>query len=126
MHLYMCNSVRNIISDVAKPRIAAKITDIHCEITGAPRGFVHTFFFDDAPQRPISGKTVFLFGSLRGGRTAAQKMALEDRMKAVIHLCADVPLTEIIVDTTDVPASWVMEGGELHPEPDDERQRPES
>lgn len=30
---------------------------------------------------------------------------------------AGVPLSEIVVDTTDVPASWVMEVGEVLPEP---------
>ena len=66
----------------AKPKIAADITEIHCEITGAPRGFVHAFFFEDAPQLPINGKSVFLFASLRGGRTVEQKQALVDRIKA--------------------------------------------
>ena len=120
MPLYMCNAVSGTIPETAKPKIAADITDIHCEITGAPSSFVHAFFFEDAPQLPINGKSVFLFASLRGGRTAEQKQALVDRIKASLHRRAGVPLSEIVVDTTDVPASWVMEGGDVLPEPGDE------
>ncbi|MEM8972787.1 MAG: hypothetical protein AAGD43_12050 [Pseudomonadota bacterium] len=120
MPLYMCNSVSSVIPEDAKPKIAADITDIHCDITGAPRTFVHAFFFEDAPQLPINGKSVFLFGSIRAGRTDEQKADLVNRMKASIYTHAGVPLSEIIVDTIDVPASWVMEGGEILPEPGEE------
>lgn len=120
MPLYMCNAVKGVISEDAKPKIAADITNIHCEITGAPRTFVHVFFFEDAPQLPINGKSVFLFGSIREGRTAEQKSDLMNRMKASIFAHAGVPLNEIIADTTDVPASWVMEGGDVLPEPGEE------
>lgn len=69
MPFYMCNSVAGVIPENAKPKIAADITDIHCDTTGVPRTFVHAFFFEDAPQLPINGKSVFLFGSIRAGRT---------------------------------------------------------
>lgn len=45
MPLYMCNAVKGTISDHAKQMIATDITDIHCNVTGAPRSFVHVFFF---------------------------------------------------------------------------------
>ena len=120
MPLYMCNAVKGAISEEAKPKIAADITDIHCEVTGAPRTFVHVFFFEDAPQLPINGKSVFFFGSIRFGRTVEQKSDLVSRMKASISAHAGLPLNEIIADTIDVPASWVMEGGDVLPEPGEE------
>lgn len=120
MPLYMCNATRGLIREDAKPKIAADITDIHCEITGAPRTFVHVFFFEDAPQLPINGKCVFLFGNIRAGRTAQQKSDLLSRIKASILTHTGIPLSEIIADVTDVPANWVMEGGDVLPEPGDE------
>lgn len=116
----MCNSVKGVIPEEAKRKIAADITDIHCEITGAPRTFVHVFFFEDAPQLRINGKSVFLFGSIRAGRTDAQKSSLMGRMKASIFTHAGIPMSDIIADTTDVPASWVMEGDDVLPEPGEE------
>ncbi len=121
MPLYMCNAAKDMISEDAKPKIAADITDIHCEITGAPRTFVHVFFFEDVRQLPINGKSVFLFGSIRHGRTARQKSDLVNRMKASILSHTGIPLNEIIADTTDVPANWVMEGGDVLPEPGEEK-----
>lgn len=120
MPLYMCNSVKDVIPKEAKQKIATDITDIHCDITGAPRSFVHAFFFEDAPQLPINGKSVFLFANIREGRSDDQKKDLLDRIKASIFTHAGVPLSDIIVDTADVPASWVMEGGEVLPEPGEE------
>ena len=120
MPLYLCNAVKGVIANDAKPKIASDITDIHCGITGAPRTLWHVFFFEDAPQLPINGKSVFLFGSIRAGRTTDQKTVLVDRMKASIFMHAGVPLKDIIADTTDVPASWVMEGGGVLPEPGEE------
>lgn len=121
MPLYICNAVKGLISDAAKPRIATDITDIHCDVTGAPRAFVHTFFFEDAPQQPLCGKSVFVFGSIRAGRTEEQKEALIMRVKDSVRKHTAIPLNEIIVDTTDVPASWVMEGGDVLPEPGEEQ-----
>lgn len=120
MPLYICNAVKGVIPESAKHKIAEDITDIHCEITGAPRTFVHVFFFEDAPQLPINGKSVFLFGSIRAGRTGAQKSSLMGRMKASIFTHAGIPMDDIIADTTDVPANWVMEGGDVLPEPGEE------
>ncbi len=117
MALYMCNVVKGLFPEEAKQKIAADITDIHCEMTGAPRTCVHVFFFEDAPQLPINGKSVFLFGSIRAGRTDVRKSDLVNRIKASICTHAGVPRKQIIADTTDVPASWVMEGGDFLAEP---------
>jgi phenylpyruvate tautomerase PptA (4-oxalocrotonate tautomerase family) len=113
----MCNSVQGIIPEVSRQTIAADITRVHCEITGAPPTFVHVFFFEDAPQQSLNGRSVFLFGNIREGRSPEQKRHLVERMKQVFHIHAQIPLADITADTTDVPASWVMEGGEILPEP---------
>ncbi|MDA5558492.1 tautomerase family protein [Shimia sp. MMG029] len=120
MPLYLCNAVKGVIPEGAKAKIAADITDIHCDITGAPRTFVHVFFFEDAPQIPVHGKSVFLFGSIRNGRSAEQKTKMLSRIRASIVAHAGIPLAEVLADTMDVPASWVMEGGDVLPEPGEE------
>lgn len=120
MPLYMCNHVDGVIPDAVKQQIAADITEIHCDVTGAPATFVHVFFFEDAPQLPMNGKSVFLFASIRDGRSPEQKLALMTRMKRAINHHAGVAIDEIVMDTIDVPASWVMEGGDVLPEPGDE------
>lgn len=120
MPLYMCNAVKGILSEAAKARIARDITDIHCEVTGASPALVHAFFFEDTPQQALNGKSVFLFGNIREDRTAEQKRLLVERMKEAIHVHAGVAMSGIAVDTADIPASWVMEGGDVIPEPGEE------
>ncbi len=120
MPLYMCNAPKGMIDDEAKPKIAADITRIHCEITNAPPTFVHAFFFEDAEHMPLNGKSAFLFGTIRHGRNDVQKQQIVEEMSQSIHMHTDIPLDEISAMISDTPASWVMEGGDLLPEPGEE------
>ena len=117
MPLYVCNSRKGLISDDAKARIAKDITDIHCEVTGAPPTFVHAFFFEEAPHVPIGESKALLFGQIRAGRTNEQKAEMIERMSESIHKHTGIARADIAASTTDTPASWVMEGGDLLPEP---------
>lgn len=120
MPLYVCNSLKGAIADDVKPKIAADITRIHCDVTGAPPTFVHAFFFEEARHQPLTGETVFLFGSIRSGRTDAQKAQIAEQMRASIQSHTGIALNDIKVATRDTPAKWVMEGGDLLPEPCEE------
>lgn len=120
MPLYLCNAAKGAISDAAKPKIAADITRIHCEVTGAPPQFVHAFFVEEDASPPLSGKRAVLFGSIRAGRTDAQKAEIVARMRQSIESHAGIDLDAIGMMTTDLPASWAFEGGEVMPEPGEE------
>ena len=120
MPVYICNSIKGSINDAAKPKIAADITRIHCTVTGAPPVFVHAFFLEEAPHQPLNGKTVFLLGSIRAGRTDEQKARLVTQIQQSIHEHAEIPLEQIAATTNDTPARWVMEGGDIYPEPGEE------
>ena len=120
MPLYICNAEKGAIDAVARTRIAADVTRIHCEVTGAPSTFVHVFFFEEAPHLALNGKAAFLFGNIRHGRTDAQKAEMTEAMRQSIHQHAGIALGGIATAMTDTPASWVMEGGDLLPEPGEE------
>ena len=120
MPLYVCNSRKGAVPEGAKPLIAEDVTRIHCDVTGAPPTFVHVFFFEEAPTQPLGENTAFLFGSIRAGRTDAQKQQIRDEMHRSVHERAGIPMSDIMVHTADTPASWVMEGGDLLPEPGEE------
>jgi phenylpyruvate tautomerase PptA (4-oxalocrotonate tautomerase family) len=110
----MCNRVPGLISDEAKAQIAADITNAHCDITGTSRVFVHVFFFEDAPRYPINGKSVFIFCNFHTtGHMAQQKTNLVNRIKSSVVTHSGISMNEIVADTTDIPASWVMEGGDV-------------
>jgi len=120
MPLYVCNSKKGAIPEEAKAKIAADITRIHCDVTGAPPTFVHAFFFEDSDAPPLGEHTAFLFGSIRSGRTDAQKQQICAEMTASISEHSGIDAQRIAAMTTDTPAKWVMEGGDLLPEPGEE------
>ncbi len=120
MPLYICNSRAGTIPASARPAIANDITEIHCDVTGAPPQFVHAFFLEDAPGPELGGRRAVVGGSIRGGRTDEQKRAIVERIEASLQRHAGLAAADIAVTTSDVPASWAMEGGEVMPEPGEE------
>ena len=120
MPLYVCNARKGAISDEAKAKIAADITHIHCDVTEAPPNFVHAFFFEEADDLPLGDNAVVLHGNIRHGRNEKQKAELVQRMRSSIQQHCALSMDDIQASTSDTPASWVMEGGELLPEPGEE------
>lgn len=120
MPLYTCNAKAGAIPAEAKAKIASDLTRIHCDVTGAPPQFVHVFFFEDRDNPPLGAASAMLFGQIRHGRTDAQKAQICAEMREAIHKRSGLSLNEINMATHDTPASWVMEGGDILPEPGEE------
>ncbi len=120
MPLYICSSRKNALDDKAKQEIAKSITNIHCSVTGAPASFVHAFFFEDSRQFPLNDKELIVRGTIRRGRSDQQKTEIKQAVNAALvkHSNADEHQVESLIRET--PASWVMEGGEIMPEPGEE------
>ena len=120
MPLYICNTRKGALDGPAKEQIAKAITDIHCTVTGAPPLFVHAVFFEEAPQFPLEDKTLFVRGTIRKGRSDQQKNQIAASIRAALveHGGVDPQSTEALIRET--PASWVLEGGEIMPEPGEE------
>jgi phenylpyruvate tautomerase PptA (4-oxalocrotonate tautomerase family) len=115
MPLYVCSTPANVLEDAQRQDIAEAITHVHCEVTGAPATFVHVIF-DEA-------KTAYsVFGTIRAGRSEQTKERLRRELARGVANAAGLEAREVGVLTVDVPASWVMEGGALLPEPGDEEQ----
>ncbi|MEM1194475.1 MAG: tautomerase family protein [Pseudomonadota bacterium] len=120
MPLYICNSKPGTVSQEAKTKIAHDVTRIHCDVTGAPPTFVHVFFFEDGPQPPLGDRQAIIYGQIRAGRTKAQKEQIHKEMGVALAERCDLTTGDYTVFTTDTPASWVMEGGDVLPEPGEE------
>lgn len=120
MPLYIVNSKAGAVPEAAKAALAETLTEIHCRVTDAPPTFVHVFFFDEAPNPPLGDKTAMVYGQIRAGRTDAQKSQIWAEMGDAVAKHAGIAREEIHSFTTDTPASWVMEGGDVLPEPGEE------
>lgn len=62
-------------------------------------------------------------GTIGAGRSDEVKAALVAGIRQVAAATPGVDEALVDVGTTDIPASWAMEGGELLPEPGDEADR---
>ncbi len=120
MPLYRCAVAEGATSLDQRARIAQAITDIHCEITGAPPTFVHAFFNEVAEAELPDGKQALVFGSIRAGRTPEQQARLASDMARDIGTILGCSAADVLVATVDVPARWIMEGGAILPEPGEE------
>ena len=120
MPLYMTNGAAGVLDDDAKKKIADDITRIHCDITGAPPIFVHAFFAEGIPDMPLGDKSVLTFGSIRSGRSDAQKESIKSRVRDAISGHVGLAPEAVGVMIFDTPAHWAMEGGEIMPEPGEE------
>src|SRR5262245_8084024 len=106
MPLYICGAPANSLDDGQRQRIAAEITRIHCDLTGAPALFAHVVFDESKSEYSV-------FGTIRAGRSAEIKAELRQQMAAAVAATVGVAADKVAAITVDVPASWVMEGGAL-------------
>lgn len=118
MPLYRCTCPEGRLTDHQRERIAQAFTDIHCELTGAPRTFVHAQFHHRA-ARP--GHPEFeLHAGIRAGRDDALAQRLVARCIDAVAQIANVSQHQIGMRTSSTPASWILEGGRVLPEPGEE------
>ncbi|MEM6709747.1 MAG: tautomerase family protein [Pseudomonadota bacterium] len=120
MPLYLCNTKRDQLDGQAKQRIAHDITQIHCDVTGAPAKFVHVMFFEDAAHLPLEGKALRVRGSIRKGRSDDQKARIAAAIRSSLARHGKVVTEQADAVIQETPASWVLEGGEIMPEPGEE------
>ena len=57
---------------------------------------------------------------LKDGLAAITLHEIIEQMRASVHTHTGIALDDVGMITADVPASWVLEGGEIMPEPGEE------
>jgi len=118
MPLYRCTGPEGALDDDQRAAIARAITDIHCDLTKAPPTFVHVqFHHRDAPAE---GPRFTLHGGIRAGRSRELADALVARCVEAVARIAGVEADQVTMRTSATPASWILEGGRVLPEPGEE------
>ena len=97
--------------------LANDVTGVHCDVTGAPRSFVHVLYTVDTAGRLPAGVDCLYRANIRSGRTAEQKRDLTQRLQQVTAARTNGPPASVDVQIAETKASFVMEGGTLLPEP---------
>ena len=122
MPLYRCKSPAGSVWPERRSRIASEFTRIHSELTGAPPSFVHVHFVDIDRTRISEVEPYEIHGTIRAVRSKDVTTQLADQLTAAFCNIAEVEPADVTMRLTEVPASWIMEGGEISPEPGAEAQ----
>lgn len=126
MPTYVCTVQEGRLSPDQKSRIAAEITRIHCEVTGAP-GFFAQVIFDEVKAgnyfmggRPLKHDHLFVYGRIRGGRSVQEKLRMIKLMSEALSKAASIGRTGVWVYIAELPPRQMVEYGHVLPEPGDE------
>jgi len=120
MPLYRCAIASGTSSEAQRAEIARAVVQIHCAVTGAPPSFVHAFFSEAPSSKLPAGKSAFVLGTIRWGRSAEQKARIVSELSESVAAVLGLAREAVAVVTADIPSRWNMEGGELLPEPGEE------
>lgn len=126
MPTYECRAPAGLLDAAQRARIAADVTRIHREVTGAADYFAQVIFSEVAAGAwflggaPLAGPHLFLHGHVRAGRSAADRMRLVRRLVAALADGASLPLRAVWVYVTELPPRAMAEYGHILPEPGDE------
>jgi phenylpyruvate tautomerase PptA (4-oxalocrotonate tautomerase family) len=127
MPTYVCTVKEGLLSPDRKSRIAAEITRIHCEVTGAPTFFAQVIFEEIKSGNhfmggaPLSHDQIFVYGRVRAGRSVQDKLKMIKLMAEAVGKAADVTKTGVWIYIAELPPRQMMEFGYVLPEPGEEQ-----
>ncbi len=120
MPLYQFLIPADCASARVKAELAAAITAVHCEVTGAPGAYVNVAFTElggdslFASGRPVAHGR--LIGIIRTGRSPETKRVLMERLAQIWAEVSGEPADGFAVFIHEVPGSSMLEEGRFLPE----------
>jgi 4-oxalocrotonate tautomerase family enzyme len=126
MPQYHCLVQQGLLSAQKKAEAAREITRVHCELTNAPKHFVHVIFREVAPgdwftaDQPSSFSIVNAF--IRAGRSDEQKQKLMTQISSGWSKVTGQAERELVVTITEIRSEAWMEAGQIMPQPGDEKE----
>ena len=103
-----------------KAEVAAAMTRVHSEVTGAPGHYVHCSFVETEPEsifvagEPVTGPR--MVGLLREGRSSEVKAKLLHGFADAWSQITGEARTDLAIFLHEVPGANVLEDGEILPE----------
>ncbi len=106
-----------LLDESQRQRFAEQVVEVHCDVTGAPPSFVHVLVAEDDRGRLDADSNALIRGVIRSGRTEAQRAEITSRLSQALAETAAIDPASAHASTTEIQASYTMEGGALLPEP---------
>lgn len=127
MPTYTLTAPAGRLSEEHKARLAAAITRVHHEVTGAASFFAQVIV-NEVPRgcyfvggRLLRGEQMFLNGQIRAGRSAQDRKRLLEGLRDAVAEAAAAQASSVWVYLTDLPARDMIEYGHVLPEPGGEQ-----
>jgi len=130
MPTYVCTVREGQLSPDQKSRIAAEVTRIHSEVTGAPTFFAQVIFEEVKPGNHFMGgvplvhdqlyNQIFVYGRVRAGRSIQDKLKMIKLMAEAVGEAAGVRRTGVWIYIAELPPRQMIEYGYVLPDPGDE------
>ena len=106
-----------VLAPADREALSRDVTNVHCDVTGAPRTFVHVLYTVDDANRLPDDIDVLYRANIRSGRTTEQKAELTTRLQNATVERTSASASRVAIHIEETEASFVMEGGSLLPEP---------
>lgn len=123
MPTYACWTAAGRLTPAQRTDIAKAITTIHAEEGPAPRYFIQVLFNDVPPASHFIGGLaapeglIWVRADIWSGRTDEQKKAIMERIADDLSTIAKVGREGVWVYIADIPATGVLEFGQVLPPP---------
>ena len=124
MPFYQCLVPAGSLSADNRSALAEAITDVHCAVTGAPRGFVNVLFLEYVPGtyftagRPRTCSAIN--GTIRAGRDRdTRARLLTELSQAWVSITGQDP-RDLLIGLNEMDATSIMEAGLIMPAPGEE------
>ena len=120
MPLYTITTQTGALSKGDKAALAAQLTDMHSELAGVPKNWVHVVFIDYpsgsgfTAGEPAAAASLTLL--IRTGRSAEYKRGLLLRLWQLLQSATGAPDDQIVIGIQEVPPSQAMEMGQIMPD----------
>lgn len=126
MPQYHCLIQQGRLSAEKKTEVAGEITRIHCELTNAPKHFVHVIFREVAAANWFTADQPSRFsivnGFIRAGRSDDQKQKLMTGISSAWSKVTGQSERELVVTITEISSETWMEAGQVMPQPGGEEE----
>lgn len=128
MPTYTVHAPAGRLDAAQRARIAAEITRVHNEATGAQTFFAQVMFVDVPAGhwfvggKPMTREHVFVHGQIRAGRSTDLKASLLVQLLAAVGEAGGFERTQTWGYIVDVEAAQMVEYGHVLPQPGTEKQ----
>ena len=101
-----------VLAPADREALSNDLTSVHCDVTGAPRTFVHVLYTVDDANRLPDNIDVLYRANIRSGRTTEQKAELTTRLQTATAKRTTANPSSIAIHIEETEASFLRYGSQ--------------